>query len=277
MTTKGDPIQEVLKAHLERGPASENPDFQLAFCPAFDLHLLFRDRSRSSLPVVNGLYAGILNRLPDESGLELWSAYLDAGSSASWMGFELLASAEGRRQAPGIRASAMNVLRRGEVLERLPILREAGVLTFLSSPVRLEVVAAFLVTLGRCPNEAELIAVTDQIHGGSALRTCSSAWRTPRRRSGAACGGFQAGFDAPCCVRRCSLSGRRELPSSALTWSWWPPTLVHSIFEWTESPCLRCAVKRHQSTTFRPCGWQVGGRDPSFERRTLGKGVRVCE
>jgi len=169
MTTKGDPIQEVLKAHLERGPASENPDFQLAFCPAFDLHLLFRDRSRSSLPVVNGLYAGILNRLPDESGLELWSAYLDAGSSASWMGFELLASAEGRRQASGIRASAMDILRRGEVLERLPILRQAGVLAFLSSPVRLEVVAAFLVTLGRCPNEAELIAVTDQVYGGQRI------------------------------------------------------------------------------------------------------------
>lgn len=166
MTTSAHALRAALMAGLETGPAEEDESFQQAFCPPFDLHLLFRDRSRTSVPIVNGLYAGILNRLPDASGRVQWSAYLDAGSSASWMGFELLASPEGRRQAPAHRAHACGVLRRGEVLERLPILGQAGILAFLATPTRLEVVAAYLVALGRCPDQGELEAVVAQVHGG---------------------------------------------------------------------------------------------------------------
>lgn len=176
--------------------------FAEAYCPPFDLHLLFRDRSRTSLPIVNGLYMGILGRLPDESGRIQWTAFLDAGSSTSWMGFELLASPEGRGQSGQRQETASMILRRAEILERLPILRQAGVLSFLAAPIRLEVVAAYLVALRRCPSSEELDAILAQLdagqsvadllvamadspeaHAGSRRRMPSRVWRALRRPS----------------------------------------------------------------------------------------------
>lgn len=162
-------MQASLARAADTAALAGDAAFQEAYCPPFDLHLLFRDRSRTSLPIVNGLYLGILSRLPDASGKAHWTAYLDAGSSASWMGFELLASPEGRKQPADVQAHASAVLRRGEVLERLPILRQAGVLAFLANPARLEVVAAYLVALHRCPNPAELDALTADVHAGQRI------------------------------------------------------------------------------------------------------------
>jgi hypothetical protein len=168
--------KESVLGLLQREVDEADRDFEDAWCPAFEVPLLFRDRSRTSLPIVNGLYLGVLGRLPDDSGRELWATYLDQGSSASWMGFELLQSAEGRARPLADQGSTLAILRRAEILERTPILRARGVAAFLASPTPLEVVAGYLAAVGRCPNGDEVDQAVEQVRGGQRVEALLAAW-----------------------------------------------------------------------------------------------------
>lgn len=168
--------EESLLGILQGAVGEVDQDFERSWCPAFDVPLFFRDRSRTSLPIVNGLYRGVLGRLPDDSGRELWANYLDQGSFASWMGFELLQSSEGRTRPAAQQLAALQILRRAEILERTPVLRARGVAAFLASRTPLEVVAGYLAAVGRCPSEFEVDQAVDQVRGGQPVEALIFAW-----------------------------------------------------------------------------------------------------